>query len=222
MSVLIEGSHAVRPLTAAAFAEYVDFYGNEIVPAMERHGFELLGAWRSSGGPLGRDVVLTRFPSIAEYERASASLAADPRIGSALGKLMETVQLAETTRLGRPVSYATEQRLERALAARPTRPRQYGQAILDLTLAGRARALELIGQLADHVEREGMLELVTAYDTAIGPRPEVTDIWLLPKGLPPLDYRREDPLARFVEPLREFAPEERYYWLNPLPYSPLQ
>ena len=36
---------------------------------MERHGFELLGAWQCSGGPLGRDIVLTRFPSIAEYER---------------------------------------------------------------------------------------------------------------------------------------------------------
>jgi hypothetical protein len=222
MTILIEGSHTVKPLTTAAFNDYVDFYGNEIVPAMERHGFDLLGAWKCSGGPLGRDIVLTRFSSVAEYERASASLAGDPKIGRALETLFKSVQLVETTKLARPLPYATEQRLERALAERPEAPRQYGQAILGLTLDGQARALEVLGEMTDFAEAEGMLQLATAYETLVGPRPQLTDLWILPGGAPLLEFSREDPFARFVEPLRECAPEEEIYWLNPLPYSPLQ
>jgi hypothetical protein len=62
---------------------------------------------------------------------------------------------------------------------------------------------------------------VTAYETAVGPRPQVTDLWAL-EGPPALAYSRADPFGRFVEPLRAFAPEEEVYWLNPLPYSRLR
>ena len=120
------------------------------------------------------------------------------------------------------MAYATEQRLERALAERPEKPRQYGQAVLQLTLTGQAPAVELLGRLADEVEQSDALRLVTAYQPVVGPRSELTDLWLLPQGMPPLDYEPADPLAHLVDPLREFAPEESFYWLNPLPYSPLQ
>ena len=45
----------------------------------------------------------------------------------------------------------------------------------------------------------------------------------MPDGVDPMmPYQPGDPLADVIGPLRDNAPEESLYYLNPLPYSKLQ
>lgn len=222
MTVFLEAVHTVKPLTNSAFDRWVQFYDEVVIPAMQRNGFDVVGAWKRAGGAMGQDVVLSRFQSLADVETAMASLGRDRELFAGIQPLLEELDIDESVKVTNPVPYATERRLEAALAAKPDSPRQYMQAILRVKLGGQMKAYELVGKLADWGEDVGALQLVTAYETAIGQRGELTDLWVLPNGLPSLDYRAGDPLAELIGPLREVAPEESIHYLNPLPYSPLQ
>jgi len=171
---------------------------------------------------MGQDVLLVRFESLAAFESASNALWKDAGLQKGLTSMREGLDVAEEIRLADGVPYATEERLQAALATPADGPRQYMQAVLQLTSGGEPRAYELIEKLADTLEASGAIQLVTAYQTRTGKRGELTDIWLAPGGVPPLAYAPGDPLAELVGPLREVAPEESIYYLNPLPYSPLQ
>lgn len=224
MTVFLEAVHTIKPLTGEAFDRFVDFYTNAVVPAMERSGFDLIGAWKRTGGAMNQDVVLIRFENMAAYEKAAASLQSDAGLQRGLALLGSGVQLAETVKAVTPVPYATEARLEKALEQRPAKPRQYMQAVLQVTMGGAPKAYDLIGKLADAVESGGFMRLATAYTTTIGQRGELTDIWAMTNGISNFDYRRAgpSPLGGLIEDLRSVAPEESIYYLNPLPYSKLQ
>ena len=222
MTIFVEARHSIRPITSLAFNAYVDFYGNEVIPAMQRNGYDLVGAWKRSGGEMGQDVALYRFASLADYERANAALAEDASLARSIGKMLEEVEMAETTKIGSPLGEAAERGLERALADRPAAPRQYAQVVTKLLYSGQLRAYEVLEEMARFGAEKNLGTVVASYATTTGPGPEATQLWLLPEGATPLVYRREDPFASFVETLREVAPEEERYWLSALPYSPLQ
>ncbi len=226
MAVYLEAVHTVHPLTSRVFDRYVELYGEFVVPKLAEHGLELLGAWKRTGGTTGQDLLLLRFDSLGDMERAMASLAMDPTVQTVLPEQLEKagVVLGETKKTAVGVPYATEQRLESALADRPALPRQYVQAILQLAPGGQPKAYDLMGQLADTVESLGTATLATAYETQFGQSGELTGIWILNGGIGDLSYRPGDPFGAgdLSGPLREVAPEESTYYLNPLPYSPLQ
>ena len=222
MTILVEARHSIRPITSAAFNAYVDFYGSDVIPAMQRNGYDLVGAWERSGGEMGQDVALYRFASLADYEKANASLAADATLARSIGRMLEEVEMAETTKIGSPLGEAAERGLERALADRPALPRHYAQVVTKLIYSGQLRAYEVLEEMALFGAEKNLGRVVASYATTTGPGPEATQIWLLPEGAQPLVYRRDDPFEGFVETLREVAPQEERYWLSALPYSPLQ
>ena len=125
-------------------------------------------------------------------------------------------------KVGAPVPYASVDRIERALAERPERPRQYMQAQLLVNSGGQIAFYDAVRRLAEATDSGDYLNLVAAYETTIGQRGEMTDIWVMPGGLRSFAYRAGDPLAEIIADLRAVAPEEATYYLNPLPYSPLQ
>lgn len=221
MAVLVEVVHTVKPLTNTVFDRWVDWYGEAVIPAMQRAGFDVLGAWKRTGGPMGQDVLLSRFETMNDYEAAGLRLRSDPKFVASLSAIAG-LQVAESVKLCAAVPYATEARLEKALQ-RPEKPRQYLQAVLNMKMGGAPRAYEIIGKLADTFEGYGML-LASAYETSVGQRGELTDLWVMPAGVPDLTYRPSgaSPIADLTAELREVAPEESAYYLNPLPYSRLQ
>jgi len=222
MPIFIEAVHTVKPLTNTAFDAYVDWYGEVIMPALRRNGYDVLGAWKRTGGPMGQDVLLTRFEDAAHYDQAGKSLRADKAMASAMATMAGRFSLTESAKMAVPVPYATDQRLDTALAARPETPRQYLQAVLNIRMGGQPKCYEIVGKLADIIEDGNVVNLVTAYETTVGQRGEVTDIWAMPAGPAGLGYQPGDPLADIMRELRDVAPEESTYFLNPLPYSPLQ
>ena len=96
-------------------------------------------------------------------------------------------------------------------------------AVLQTKTGGLPPAIDQIGGLVDTLEPSGALQLVTAYASRIGRTGELTDLWIMPGGVDPMmPYRAGDSLADIIGPLRDNAPEESLYYLNPLPYSKLQ
>jgi hypothetical protein len=222
MTVYVQAIHTVRPLRGDLFDRWVDFYANDAIPRMARHGFEVVGAWKRSTGRLNQDLVLTRFESLAAYEKASASMFADVEFGKAIGALLRELQLEEEITVGNPVPYADEQRLERAMAERPAAPRQYLHAALPVVLGRSPKAHRLLADVVTLVEGIGMMRLVAAYETATGLRGVLNDFWVLPERPLDLSYRPSAGPNDLITSLREVAPEEELAYLNPLPFSPLQ
>lgn len=222
MTVFLEVRHRIKPLTNTAFDRFVDFYGETVMPATERHGIDLIGGWKVNGGEMGWDLSLQRYESMADAEKAFASLAKDSTIWSAVERLRGEMQVEEVTKFAQRAPYGTEARLEAALSAKPEKPRQYMLAVLETVGGGVPAAIEQITKLADAAESAGALQLVTAYASSIGRSGELTDLWIMPNGLGGFDYRAGDPLHDILGPLRDHAPEESLFYLNPLPYSKLQ
>ena len=223
MAVFLEVRHRIKPITNTAFDLFVDFYADTVAPAMERHGIDLIGAWKLTGGEMGWDMSLQRYESMAHAEECLASLGQDKALWSAVEKLRGEIEIEEVTKFTQSVSYGSAERLEAALEASPEQPRQYMLAVLQTATGGLLPAIEAIGGLVDTMDSAGALQLVTAYASRIGRSGELTDLWIMPHGPGGMmEYRAGDPLREIIEPLREHAPEESIYFMNPLPYSKLQ
>ena len=223
MAVFLEVRHRIKPITNTAFDLFVDFYADTVVPAMERHGIDLIGAWKMTGGEMGWDLSIHRYESMAHAEECLASLGQDRALWSAVEKLRGEMEIEEVTKFANRVSYGTEERLQAALDANPEQPRQYMLAVLQTVTGGLLPAIDTIGGLVDTMDSAGALQLVTAYASRIGRTGELTDLWIMPGGAQGMmEYRAGDPLKDIIGPLREHAPEEEIYFLNPLPYSKLQ
>lgn len=223
MTVLLEVRHRIKPITNTAFDLFVDFYADTVVPAMDRHGIDLIGGWKMTGGEMGWDVSIQRYESMAHAEECLASLGQDTTLWSAVEKLRGEIEIEEVTKFAHRVSYGTEERLQAALDAKPDQPRQYMLAVLQTAGGGLLPAIEQIGGLVDTMDSVGALQLVTAYASRIGRSGELTDLWIMPAGASGMmQYQAGDPLKDVIGPLRENAPEESIYFLNPLPYSKLQ
>ena len=223
MTVFLEVRHRIKPITNTAFDLFVDFYSDTVVPAMERHGIDLIGGWKVTGGEMGWDLSIHRYESMAHAEECLASLGQDKALWSAVDKLRGQIEIEEITKFTNRVSYGTEERLEAALNAEPDSPRQYMLAVLQTSTGGLLPAIDTIGSLVDTLEGAGAMQLATAYASRIGRTGELTDLWIMPHGPSGMmEYRAGDALADIVGPLREHAPEEEIYFLNPLPYSKMQ
>ena len=223
MAVFLEVRHRIKPITNTAFDLFVDFYADTVVPAMDRHGIDLFGAWKVTGGEMGWDLSIHRYESMAHAEECLNSLGQDTALWSAVDKLRGEIEIEEVTKFANTVSYGTEERLQAALDANPDQPRQYLLAVLQTATGGLLPAIKTIGSLVDTLEGAGAMQLATAYASRIGRTGELTDLWIMPNGPSGMmEYRAGDALKDIVGPLREHAPEEEIYFLNPLPYSKLQ
>ena len=159
-----------------------------------------------------------------QVRKAYETLHSESGLSDALTKFLEHAQFAETLKIAEPVPYATPQRLDSALTEAPGAVRQYVQGVIDMKPTAQAQIYELVGRLADMGDAGQWARMVTAYETLIGHRPELTDLWLVPNDAVSgfNSYVPGDPIPDISAPLRELAPDESIYYLNPLPFSPLQ
>ena len=137
MAVYLEVRHRIKPITNTAFDLFVDFYADTVVPAMERHGIDLIGAWKMTGGEMGWDISIHRYESMAHAEECLGSLGQDKALWSAVEKLRGEIEIEEVTKFANRVSYGTEERLQAALeTSDPAQPRQYMLAVLQTAGGG--------------------------------------------------------------------------------------
>ena len=223
MSVLTEVTHSISPLTQKAFDAYVEIYSDEAIPAMRRHGYDILGGWKWSSGRLANDLMLIRFESHAEREKAEASLLGDAALLDRLRRKLTKagVRTGEEIKYAAALPHATEERLELAFkTSNSHKPRQYWLTRTTVPVGAVPNVHALLGQVADEVESAGAHQLVLAHSTLVGVRGEITHLWASPSG--DLRYRRKPDEPASITRLREAVPEETVILLNPLPYSKLQ
>jgi len=223
MTVLLEATLDIKPIAARSLDLFIELYTTNEAPELARHGYELVGAWKRTGGPLNRITQLYRFDSLEEYVRIRAEVRADERFRALVGKyLASPIQLSEVITIGTTPAWFEPGKLSRAIAETPVVPRQYVLAIVQIPMAGTVRAHELLAQNIAHAETAGAFQVVAAYEPLAGQRGELKIIGIFPQGLPPLGYQAGTPDPPNVDQVRAVVPDEEVYYLNPLPYSPLQ
>jgi hypothetical protein len=220
--IIVEAEVQVRPLLDETFDHFVDVYGNGILPKLRPHGMDHIGGFKRAGADTMNDLInLYRFDSFADYEKARASFRADPAVLAEMGKL-QGASVKEIVKIVEPAAYWQPETLEAALQPRDT-PRYYLQAVLQAgALSRHPRFMDVMGRLRDAV-KDFAMDLTLAYETQAGVRGEVTDLWAMPAPFG-VEYRptQEGPLSGVIREIREYAPEERLYYLYPLPYSRMQ
>ncbi len=223
MSVFVETSLTVRPI--GILDRFIEVYANDGRGLGERHGFELLGAWRRPGGTGQQVMHLHLFESLASYEQARASLQADPAIAALAESLGSEMSISEVSSVGESTAYATDARLERA-RGREGAPLTYLQRISRAHFPHRAEVAELVGKIVDAVEATGSISLVTAYQAIVGQASDVTDLFFLPHGEEALSEanaaERKIEGGVVAERFHALLEDEIVFRLQPLPYSPLQ
>jgi hypothetical protein len=86
---------------------YERIFGQEFLPLIREHGFELVGAFRTLVGEAGGYVELWRFEDMSDLERKWKSLFSDERTSRILEKTGPLVQ-GETTSILEEASFFSE------------------------------------------------------------------------------------------------------------------
>ncbi len=213
MEIFVEAVHRVTPFRPEVFDRWVRFYDETAVPAMRRHGYDLIGAWRRATGAAGEDVVLIHFESLAAFEQASSRLTGDEAIAAGMLRLREEMPdfgVSEVVKLANPAPG-----IETVREAPPGDRHLYLQV---RTRGGSVPALiEKLSPGGARTQAGAARTLVTAYQTRIGIRAEVTSIWMLPGGAV-----GELPLTALGVFGGELANDEQIDLMVPLSYSPLR
>jgi len=219
MPVLLELIHRIHPATPNRFADFVTRYGECAMPAMERCGWDVLGAWKWSTRELFTNLVLVRFDSMADYETAAARFEAERAKGT-LAPLAE-FSVREQVRLARTLPYATDERLETALASSSDKPRQFIYARL------KTHANHLPAVAAEMENMVGLArstsQLATAYTFLTDEPGELVNFWASEAG--PMDMPWKEAAPRYPAAYEEFYEVIEYEtvdYVNPLPYSRLR
>lgn len=218
MTIIMEAEHILGDSTPAAFAKYVEVYGETAIRAMNDVGFNLLGAWRQTTGPLGRDLLLSSTESMAAMEALGPKLFQHDALVEGLPRLMGLgFTLDEIAKNAVTLACADDRRLRQGVSDPDAAPRCYRLIRRRVGFAGMQAASDAIAELADGLEAAGSWKLFTAYQTTTGDRGEISEMWIAP------DITREwYPPAAPAEPLAALDAVTRQvsmHILDPLPYS---
>lgn len=221
MSVLVEIVHRIEPGTPNRFADYVTRYGECAIPALERCGYDVLGAWKWSTGELFSDLVLARFDSLADYEVARSRAAVELRKGT-FDSLAE-FRPREKVRLAMTLPYGTEERLVAAFeaSASVTEPRQFVYARLSTGIEHMEQVCAAMETNVGYARET--TQLVTAYTFITGARGELINFWASSDGPMPMPWNENAPrMPDAYEAFYELVDCETVDYVNPLPYSRLR
>jgi len=205
----------VLPATPRHVDELVALMRDQLLPADERLGARLVGAFLCHQENWGQVVHLTEHDDLAAFDAFRARAAQDADRVSARERLS---QLAPTQRseLLEPVGPVPPQTLHATIDASQQEPvGGYTFAELELAPGKAAQFAQVLAAARDDYP------IVAALRGIAGNPRMVFDLWkgtLARGGYQPAD----DKQMAFFGPLREMAPLERVVHLYPLPYSPLQ
>jgi len=220
VAIYVEAVHRVTPFRPDVLERWFRFYNDDAIPAMRRHGYQTVGAWRLLTGGAGEDLIVNRFASMAAFEEASANLFADPAIAAGSAAVRADVPdfaVAEVVKLGLSPPQLSDAQIEAQLqSARHAGP---AGSYYDLQVRSRAASIPALVErlLQNGTGTTSGPTLFAVYQTRIGLRDEVTSLWRVPKH----DLGAQPALGLGIFG-GELAREERVDLMLPLPYSPLQ
>ena len=224
MSIIVETLVTLRP--PAVMPVFIEVMAEKAMPLLKRHGLDPFAAWSQAGGPAQQVMHLSRFDSLASYERARASLEKESSRSTWIVEALQGVDVTEVISVGEPSPYSPDERIDRALAESGTSPRKCFQRIARMRLGMEEEAKEHLAVIIREVEKNsGAIQLITGVQSILGRRDELKDTFILPKGQDALAEARAAEAAiegDTVDRWHACLKEEETLFLNPLPYSPIQ
>ena len=218
MAIVSEVQHILGHSTPNSFAKYVDTYGEVAIPAMNGVGINLLGAWRQATGPIGRDLMISSFESMAEMEEILPKLLQHEALTEGLPRLMGLgFTIDEVARYGRTLPFADDRRLLQGTNNPGTKPRSYRLIRRRANSDGIATAIDALSDLADGLEAAGSWKLFTAYVTTGGDRREISEIWIADDVS--LEWYAKAASTQTLAALDAVTLDASIHFLEPLPYS---
>ena len=218
MAIISEVEHILGDSTPSTFEKYVEIYGDTAIRAMNGIGINLLGAWRQVTGPIGRDLMLSSFESMAELEDYLPKLMEHEALLEGLPRLMGLgFTIDEAARYGRTLPFADERRLLQGTENLGVSPRSYRLIRRRADSDGMEAAIGKLSDLADALEAAGSWKLFTAYLTTVGDRRELTEIWIVDDFTSGW-YPQAAPLE-VLAALDAVTLDSSVQLLEPLPYS---
>lgn len=219
MTILIEPEITLRPLGGETIAHFTRAYHEVEHPIIEEKGFDLVGAWTTTSGSVGRLIHLYRFDDFRAYDESRRAIRQDrqflPTILAAYGP---DLTIRETIACGQPMPHV---QLDRAKELGPDdADTLYVRAAIRVELSSLPRVVPLLAQVHAQIEDATSMRLVSAHMPVFGDRNELAVYWRVPEGPGSLAAA-----AAAVDPdasaeLRSQILDESIDTLRSMPYSP--
>jgi len=185
-----------------------------LVPAAERHGARLVGAFFGNAEWFFRVTHFLELPDFGAFEAWRAGCRSDAAASDAASRAEALAPTRRETLL-EPLGPIPVEALARGIESAREKPQGvYSAALLHVAPGRMADFAKLLAGAGPH------LPILASWRPVAGDPDLVIDLWKgdVERGYAPADSRANG----FFDPLREVAPRERIlrYW--PLPYSPLR
>ena len=210
--ILLEQRFNLHPAAPETLDHFIDFAQGQLVPAQEKAGARLAGAFRSHNEWYCQVVQLLRFADLAAHGAFHEAMKADEGCARRIAELAPT-QRGQLFEAAGPVPPET---LDAAIESSADKAEKaYTYAILEVAPGRMADFCALLSAAAPR------LPIVAALTPVAGNPAQIVDLWKGAMGVDP--FEPADPgMKSFFEPLRQVAPTERMENLFSLPYSPLR
>lgn len=213
--IYLKQSFDIEPAAPSTRDQIVETMNERVLPANERLGARLVGAWFAHEEWFSQVIHVTEFDDLAALGayRDAAAQDAKAREGAAqLANLAPHQRIELVEPLG-PVAAAKLHEAIEASAAEPVGT--YTFAILEVAPGRMADFSALLAGAADQ------LPIIACWNDVSGSPNRVIDLWKGDTGRG--GYRPNDPgQEAFFGPLRKIAPREKMMRLHAMPYSPLR
>ncbi len=205
----------LAPASPETRDQFIDFAQADLLPAYERLGARLVGAWFSHAEWYGQITQVLEFDELISFQAFRTGTRADAR-WQERQRRVEHFAPQRSAQLLEPLGPIPPRTLHEAMQASREAPlNAYTFAVLEVAP----------GKLAEFVATldavKGMLPIIAAWRAVAGNPNEVIDLWKGALGQEPYSPADESSKA-FFRPLRDMAPRERLVNLYSLPYSPLR
>lgn len=213
--IILHESLNLEPASPARVDELCEVAKDELVPAAERLGARLVGAFTCDADWYAQAQHLFVFDDLTAYDAFRMGAATDEAWQSCT-KTLEQLAPQQASQLLEPLGPIPEEALQAAIDASATKPVGiYSMATLEVTPGGMSTFIDLLRSGA------GSLPIAASWRPVVGNRLQVWDLWATALG--GHAYRpAEDGMKPFFDSLRPVAPRERLVHWAALPYSPLR
>lgn len=213
--IILHESLNLEPASPASVDGLCALAREELIPAAERLGARLVGAFTCDADWFAQAQHLWEFDDLSGYEAFRAKAATDEQWQRCIA-MLEDLAPQQHSQLLEPLGPITDETLHKAIAASETKPVEiYSMATLEVL----PRAMpEFTKLLAGGV---GAMPIIASWRPVVGNRLQVMDLWSMALGRDPYQPARDE-MRSFFNMLREVAPTERLVNWAALPHSPLR
>lgn len=205
----------LAPASPETRDQFIAFATGDLIPACDRLGARLVGAWFSHSEWYGQVTQMLEFDDLAGFQHFR-DRARDDAAWQDCEQRIAALAPERTSTLLEPLGPIPATSLADAIQASRAQPiEKYTFAILEVAPGKMDAFCTTLAAVKD------MFPIVASWRAVAGNPNEVIDLWkgaLAQETYAPADERSK----AFFRPLREMAPRERVVNLYALPYSPLR